>query len=70
MSTEDLKLRALEQRDQLHDRASELKSKIATTRERLDVNRNVREHFGAATGIMVGVAFLAGYAFAGTIVRH
>lgn len=70
MSTEELKLRALEQRDQLHDSASELKSKIASTRERFDVNRNVREHFGAAAGIMAGVAFVAGYAVAGTIVHH
>ena len=65
-----LELRALEQRDQLHERATELKSKISATRERLDVNRNLREHFGVAAGIVAGVAFVAGYALAGTIVRH
>ena len=70
MSTEELKLRALGQRYQLHERASELKDKITAARERLDVNRNAREHFGAAVGIAAGVALAVGYALGGALVRR
>jgi hypothetical protein len=59
-----LRLRAMEQRNQLHETANELKHKINDTREKLDINRNVRAHFGTVTGIVAGVAMLTGYAVA------
>jgi|1185.fasta_scaffold1491207_2 hypothetical protein len=54
---ENLELRALEQRRQIHETAVELKGKISAAKEKLDVTRNLREHlFAVAMGI--GVASL------------
>jgi hypothetical protein len=67
---ENLELRAVEQRNRLHHTTSELKGKIAATREQLDPGRNVREHFAgiaAATGVM---ALLVGYGVAGMFTRR
>jgi uncharacterized protein YeeX (DUF496 family) len=58
---QDLQLRALEQRNQLHRTVEELKSKVSETRERFDIQRNLREHFAAAAAIAAGVTFLVGY---------
>lgn len=58
---DDLQLRALEQRNQLHQTVIELKHKVSETRERLDVQRNLREHFGLAAGISAGLSLLLGY---------
>ncbi len=58
---EDLQLRALEQRNQLHQTVAELKNKVSVTRKRFDVHRNLREHFGAAAGIAAALSFLLGY---------
>lgn len=62
---ENLELQAMEQRNQLHQTATELKSKIETARGKLDPMRNAREHF---TGVAVAAGVLgvvAGYAAAG-----
>ncbi len=67
---EQLEIRAMQQRNELHDRANELKTKISETRERFDINRNVRRHFGAAAGIAAGVAFVAGYGIAGSFLNR
>ena len=59
---ENLELQALEQRKQLHERAAEVKTKIAATRDKLDSTKNAREHF-AGLAIVTGVVSLAcGYA--------
>jgi MFS-type transporter involved in bile tolerance (Atg22 family) len=58
---EDLQLRALEQRNQLHHTVAELKSKVSETRERFDVRRNLHAHFGAFAGIAAALSFLTGY---------
>lgn len=64
-----LELQAAEQRNQLHQSATELKGKITATREKFaqkfDVVRNAREHFGAAAGIVAAVAFITGYGLTG-----
>jgi hypothetical protein len=58
---DDLQLRALEQRNQLHHTVIELKQKVSETRERFDVQRNLREHFGVVAGISAGFSLLLGY---------
>lgn len=49
---EQLELRALEQRRQIHATAEELRGKISEARERLNIARNLREHrFAIAVAI-------------------
>lgn len=64
-----LELRALEERQRLHERATELKSKLETTRENLRENLSLtnqsREHFGTAALMVSVVGLLAGYAVSG-----
>ncbi len=73
-SVENLELRALEQRHQLHRTAMELKSeveaKIAATREKLDISRNAREHMVGASVVLGLVGLLFGYSFAGMFTRN
>ena len=66
---ENLELRAVEQRNRLHQTTSELKGKIAETREQLDPARKVRQHFAgvAAAGAL---ALLVGYGVAGMFTRR
>ncbi len=58
---ENLELRAVEQRRQIHARAEELKGKISgkisEAKERLDVTRNLRDHL-FAVAMTVGVVSL------------
>ena len=58
---EDLQLRALEQRNQIHQTVTELKQKVSDTRKRFDVRRNVREHFVAAAALAAALSILFGY---------
>ncbi len=66
---ERLELRAMAQRNRLHNSAEELKEKIASTRDKLDVTRNAREHFTAAAVIVGAISLLSGYAIAGRFVE-
>jgi hypothetical protein len=65
MSIESLELRALQQRIQLHNSAAELKTKIAAARDKLDMSKNAREHFLAASVIACVFGLLSGYGFGG-----
>lgn len=67
---DNLELRAAEQRIQLHRATSELKEKIAVTREQLNPGKNVREHFVGIAAVVSGLAVAAGYAVAGMFVRR
>jgi hypothetical protein len=67
---ESLELRALEQRNRLHQDATELKEKMAAAREKLSVERNVREHFTKAALVMTIAGLLAGHGFAGMFTRR
>jgi ribosomal protein L3 len=67
---ESLELRALEQRNRLHQDATELKEKMAAAREKLSVARNVREHFTHAALVMTIAGLLAGHGFAGMFTRR
>ena len=67
---ETLELRALEQRNRLHQDATELKEKIAAAREKLSVEKNVREHFTKAALVVSIAGLVAGHAFAGIFTRR
>jgi hypothetical protein len=67
---DDLALKAIEQRHQLHDRADELKGKIQVTREKLDIKRNARERFGSAAIVVAAVGLLSGFATGGMFTRR
>ena len=62
---ENLELQALQQRNHLHQRATELKDKINETREKLDPRRNAREHFSGLAMAAGVIGLIAGYAIAG-----
>jgi hypothetical protein len=69
MPMDNLEMRALEERHHLHQRATELKTKITTTRENLrdnlSVTRQSREHFVPAALIATAAGLLSGYLFTG-----
>jgi hypothetical protein len=67
---DDLALKAIEQRHQLHERAEELKGKIQDTREKLDIRRNAREKFASAAMVAATVGFFSGFATAGMFTRR
>ena len=58
---ENLELQAVEQRNQLHQSATELKDKITATREKFDLTRNAREHFAGMAGAAIVLGVLVGY---------
>ncbi|HVN22206.1 MAG TPA: hypothetical protein VMU05_25695 [Dongiaceae bacterium] len=57
---ENLELRALEQRRQIHATAEELKGKISAAKEKLDVSRNLRQHLFAVAMTVGAVTLLVG----------
>jgi hypothetical protein len=67
---ENLELRAVEQRNRLHQTTSELKGKIAETREQLDPKRIVGEHFVGVAAASGALALLVGYGVAGMFTRR
>lgn len=67
---DNLELRAVEQRNRLHRTTTQLKGKIAATREQLNPSRNVRQHFVGIAVIASAVAVAAGYAVAGMFTRR
>ena len=67
---ENLELRALEQRNRLHQTATELKTKITVVREKLDVATNAREHFTAAAMVVGALCLVSGYGVGGMFTRH
>ncbi|HEY1526555.1 MAG TPA: hypothetical protein VGH51_09985 [Candidatus Angelobacter sp.] len=57
-----LEKRAADERRQLHNSVQELRE---TVQDRLDVKRNVRNHLGAAAGILAVAGLVLGYALTG-----
>jgi hypothetical protein len=57
---ETLQLRAMEQRGQLHQTATEIREKIDRTRDKFRIKNQVREHLvtfciaGAALAVLIG----------------
>jgi hypothetical protein len=64
---DELEARAAEQRRRLHDNVTELRQ---TVRQRLDVERNVRDHLGPVALVMAGLGLALGYFAAGTLARR
>ena len=62
LPSEVLEQRAAEQRVRLHNSVVELRS---TVRERLDMKRTAREHFGAVASVASLAMLLLGYGIAG-----
>ena len=52
---QNLELRAMEQRNQLHQRVTELKQKVSDVREKLDIKKKVARHVTATSLIAAGV---------------
>ena len=44
VSADTLELRALQQRNRIHETAAELRAKVVATRKKLDITANAREH--------------------------
>lgn len=62
LPTNELELRAAEQRRRLHASVHELKDHV---RESLDVKKQAREHVLLASGVAAAVAAAVGYGVAG-----
>jgi hypothetical protein len=65
-----LEIRALQQRNDVHETIGELKDKVVEARSKLNPNTNAREHLLAASLIVSSLSFLAGYGFAGMFTRR
>jgi hypothetical protein len=62
---DQLELRALEERNQIHESVQQLRSEVTQVRRVLDPQRNARKYFLPASLIVSGIAFVCGYGFAG-----
>jgi hypothetical protein len=67
---ENLEARAIEERQMLHERASELRGKVKSTRDKLDIRNNVRERFATISVVAAAIGLLSGYASAGLFTRR
>lgn len=63
----DLELRAADERRRLHRVVAELRSRV---QEDLDINKQTREHLGAASAIAAVLGLALGYSVTGLFVRH
>jgi hypothetical protein len=67
---ETLELHALAERVQLHQSLSELKSRIASISNKLDIGKKIRERPLVASALASIAGLLFGYAFAGIFSRR
>ena len=63
----DLELKAAEDRRRLHKTVNELKLAV---RDKLDVNKNVREHLGLLCGVAAVIGLAAGYTVTGIFAQR
>lgn len=71
LPAELLEKRAAEQRRSLHNDVQELRTVVRDEiRERTDVKRNIRRHFGAVASVTAVLALSAGYSFTGIFTRR
>ena len=63
----DLELKAADERRRLHTTVGELKSAV---RDKLDVNKNAREHLGLLCGVSALIGLAAGYTVTGIFVHQ
>jgi hypothetical protein len=62
---ENLHLRAIEQRNELHQTTAELKAKVTATRDQLDPSWNARHHFVPFALAVAALGLLFGYRLGG-----
>ena len=67
LPAEVLEQRAAEQRRQLNNSVDDLR---AAVRERLDLKRNVRQHFLPVAGVVGLTGLVLGYSVTGIFTRH
>ncbi|HXM65243.1 MAG TPA: hypothetical protein VN911_00820 [Candidatus Acidoferrum sp.] len=67
---DQLEIRALQQRDQVHGTIEELKGKVEEARAKLDVNTIARNHLLGASLVVSAIGFLSGYGLAGLFTRR
>ena len=70
LAVETLELLALEERNRLHQTASELKSKIAAVRQTMDLANAASQHMREAGLIAAILGLTFGYSFAGIFTRR
>ncbi|HVH87293.1 MAG TPA: hypothetical protein VM912_11245 [Terriglobales bacterium] len=71
LPAEILEKRAAEQRRALHNDVQQLRSVVRQEiRERTDVKRNVRRHFGPIAGATAAIALSLGYGAAGIFTKY
>ncbi|HET9308390.1 MAG TPA: hypothetical protein VFO46_20400 [Candidatus Sulfotelmatobacter sp.] len=67
---ENLELRAIEQRNEIHQTTAELKEKIAAARQRYDVSANLRQRFTTIAIVVSCLGLIAGYGVGGVFSRR
>ncbi|HZQ96473.1 MAG TPA: hypothetical protein VFA67_15800 [Candidatus Sulfotelmatobacter sp.] len=67
---ENLELRAIHQRQRLHQTTAELKGKITATRRQFDPSRNLHQHFLPVAIAVGAIGVLAGYGIGGMFTRR
>ena len=67
---DQLEIRALQQRNQVHGTIEELKGKVEEARAKLDVNTIARKHLLGASLVVSALGFLGGYGLAGLFTRR
>jgi hypothetical protein len=67
---DQLEIRALKQRIDIHETIDDLKDKVKATRAKLDLPTNVRAHFLGASLAVSSLGVLVGYRAAGLFTRR
>lgn len=67
LPSNDLELRAADERRRLHDTVQELRCQL---RDKLDVRNNARQHLGIACAAAAVIGLVAGYGVTGIFVHH
>ena len=63
----DLELKAADERRRLHASVEELRSRL---RDKVDVQKNAREHLATACGVAVLLGLTVGYSVTGMFTHH
>jgi hypothetical protein len=58
---ENLELRAIEQRNEIHQTTAELKEKLADARQKYDISANLRQRFTTIALVVSCLCLIAGY---------
>ena len=67
---ENLELRAIEQRNEIHHTTAELKEKIAIARQKYDISANLRQRFIAIAIVVSCLSLIGGYGAGGIFARR